>query len=204
MSDASPEVRRLYARSGEVVTARKWNALIGYIESLLNALSNLVGPELLKDEYGTGFFLRAAPQPAQSFVGAFYVSGGTEGLTVGLGLADGQIPTLQGKLIDGSDADGEIPTLRPDDGPNEEMRSWVCLEAFAEGESKQLREELPLILTHRNQLTAEAGQGILPLAMLQWSDATRISGIYQAVYFNQQVIIGETKGRVTVRFDAAA
>jgi hypothetical protein len=204
MSDASPEIRKLYARPGEVVTARKWNALLGYIESLLNALSNLVGPELLKDEYGTGFFLRAVPPPAQSFIGAFYVNGGTEGLTVGLGLADGKIPTLQGKLIDGSDANGEIPTLKPEDGPNEEMRSWVCLEAFTDVEGKQLREELPLIITHRNQLNAEAGQGILPLALLQWSDDARISGVFQVVYFNQQVIIGETKGRVTVRFAAAA
>lgn len=205
MSDASPEIRKLYARAGEAVTAKKWNALMSYIESLLNALSSLIGPDLLKDEYGTtGFFLRAAPQPAQPFVGSFFVSGGIDSLTVGLGMVDAIMPTIRGKAVDGSGDNGQIPTLDASGGPNEKLRSWVCLEAFADPETLALREELPVIVTHRTDLTAESGKAVLPLALLQWSDRTAISGIHQIVYFNLKSVVTEKDGKLTVKLTTSA
>lgn len=202
------------AKAGDSISD-KWRQLEQYIDQQRTAHEGMTGPGLLKDQSGEGFTYRAAPQADAVFEGAFFVRLSGSAVTVGPGTVDGITPLMDGTRIDGvtsGGAAGEIPTLEITGSPNDERRSWVCVEAIRQS-GADAKSMLPidatdpdaLIITHRNSLTDEEtpsdGQrAILPLAVVIWSDTRTPARVEQNVYFNQRTKLED--GELT--FDEAA
>lgn len=147
-----------------------------------------------------------ADLPRPSFAGAFRVrQSGAASVRVGLGTIEQIIPTLRGVPLDGKDAKGNdvrVPDLELDEGPNDELRSWVFLQVRVYPESGLLmgvdagEDDAPQVV-HGNDLKARyqngfsrddgEGRGWLPLAMLVWGEDERtVQRVIQNVYFHQR------------------
>lgn len=205
------------AKAGDSISD-KWRLLEQYIDQQRTAHEGMTGPGLLKDQSGEGFTYRAAPQADAVFEGAFFVRLSGSAVTVGPGTVDGITPLMDGTRIDGvtsGGAAGEIPTLEITGSPNDERRSWVCVEAIRQS-GADAKSMLPidatdpaaLIITHRASLSPSPDlrvspsslTGILPLAVVIWSDTRTPARVEQNVYFNQRTKLED--GELT--FDEAA
>lgn len=206
------------AKAGDSISD-KWRLLEQYIDQQRAMHESMTGPGLLKDQSGEGFTYRAAPQADAVFEGAFFVRLSGSAVTVGAGTVDGLTPLIDGTRIDGYDSEGklgEIPGLSFEgEEPDEQLRSWICVEAIradgdAAGSFAPIDDTDPaaLIITHRASLSPSPDlrvspsslTGILPLAVVIWSDTRTPARVEQNVYFNQRTKLED--GELT--FDEAA
>lgn len=196
-------------------TARDFYAMPGEpIRPKLRALANHIartggvqsGRGIRKHVYGNGTSMVVDPQ-SSAFVGAFAVrvSGGMA--TVGTGTVNEVVPTIDGEQIDGVNAEGtlgKVPSLSIEDGPNAQLRSWVCVEALYDAETGGIAEaDDSLIVTHRADLPVAKEQAIAgepqriikPLAILVWQSEDVVSRVRQITYFDQRLVTenGETR-----------
>lgn len=151
-------------------------------------------------QYADGTAVVTDPRAA-AFGGAFLVRVSNGEASVGTGTVDNVTPRIDGVLID---ADSP-PGLKVTGGPNDALRSWICIEAVrmakktADGASAgtaAIDPEDPeaLVITHRNDLpvTVEKVDGIVrgvkPLAILVWANSSVISRVHQIVFFDQSTV----------------
>lgn len=209
-----PDISKLKAKAGEPVTARKWNALVDFIERLLNALGAMVGRNLHVDEEAGGFHLWAEDF-APRFVGAFYVTLTARGVMVGHGTVNGDlVPRIAGQRIDGSDSRSgtAFPELSLKGAqPNDEMRSWIVLQVTPNAQAQPVAidpdNEEALVILHTADLSAAPeGSAWLPLAVLEWSDRKTPVRPWQIVYFHQRYSVEQnaTTGALKHTFKPAA
>lgn len=212
MNAAPPDLTQLKLKAGDPFSASWWDRATTFLESLLANLDSMVGPGLVKDESGSGFFLRAETSAA-SFAGSFAVSLSGDEATIGTGTVENITPWIGSKKID--DADDQ-PKLKLSDGPNDDLRSWACIRVAIDPEAEKLtidpEDEESLVIIHANDLEEaakqEEGQAsvILPIAMFIWSDKSTTSAVHQIVYFNQRLSIAKdaTTGSLRIYFSPAA
>jgi hypothetical protein len=141
------------------------------------------------------------------FGGAFPVRmAAADEVAVGLGTVEGLTPRLQQVPLDGVDGKKavRVPNLPLKEGPNAELRSWVCLRvqvdlAVATAQTAAA-EQRPLLLgaeiVHLNDLAKVfangvspddgAGHGYFPIAMIVWRDKEIVKRLVRNTYFNQR------------------
>lgn len=199
MSDA----RQFYATPGEPIRP-KLQALAKHIASTGGVQS---GRGIRRHVYGNGSSI-VADADGSAFVGAFSVRVVADKATVGIGTVEDVIPRINDTPIDGINAQGEqgvTPELSIVEGPNPELRSWICVEVLWSAESKGIAEvEEALIITHRNDLPVvqpAAIKGvplriIKPLAMLIWQSESVVGRVRQITFFDQRVVSENEKMRL--------
>lgn len=187
--------RDFYATPGEPIRP-KLAALAKHISSMGGVQS---GRGIRKHVYKYGTSMVSDPATS-AFVGAFAVRMSGDAVTVGHGTVDDVVPKIDGDPIDGINAEGEqgsIPSLVIEDGPNEQLRSWVCVEVLYDEAKKGIAEDdESLIITHRNDLpvkqeaaaTGDPLRIIKPLAMLVWQTDSVVSRVRQITFFDQRVV----------------
>ena len=173
-----------------------WEKLRSYIEALPEMTAGN-GVRITRTSRQT--LVVADPDPS-AFMPRFRVTVAGRNAKVGLGTLDNRAPLLGGVGLDGKTPDGKtiaVPTLLLDGGPNEELRSWVCLDVRVDLKSGQIDPKLKdnINITHRNDIASRfrngfcvddgKGGGFLPLAMLVWRDKDAVGRVIQNVYFNQ-------------------
>ena len=130
----------------------------------------------------------AETQPAL-FKGAFAVRIRAQQATMGDGLLNGMVPTINGTPMDGVDASGTQgprPVLDLSSGPNARLRSWIALQVrVTDAGEIDPNDPTAVQIIHTNDLTATK-DGLHALAMLVWTDPSAINRVRQIVYFNQQ------------------
>lgn len=180
-----------HARAGERVIP-KLNALARFILGASNI--NLSGTGLRRHKGQRGTQIVADMQGA-SFGGAFPVTlRGSQACMIGLGTVNGAtIPTINGVPINGM-IEGKqeaVPELEIEGGPNDELRSWVCLRATPkEGEGDKVEFEYEAIHTNDDARLDgsedDQKRGFFPLAMLIWSGDSEVSRVVRNTWFNQR------------------
>lgn len=193
--DIDSAIALLRVKEGDPITRKLWNGLLDLCTALVKSFSDFSS--------GTGVRLHRYPQGVNivadrgtaSFMGRFSVRIAGKDATVGAGTMEGVTPKINGTAIDGYDANGKlgtIPKLKINGGPGDNLRSYVCIQATIDVESGKWDPEMEDALTvvHVASLELEADlvatTGLLPLAMLIWSDTTTISRVRQIVYFDQK------------------
>ena len=136
----------------------------------------------------------AETQPAL-FKGAFAVRISGLQATLGDGLLNGLVPTINGKPMDGVDASGAQgarPVLDLASGPNARLRSWIALKVTGSDTGEiDPNDPTAVQVIHTNDLQPGTGNqapgtGLHALAMLVWTDQSAINRVRQIVYFSQQ------------------
>lgn len=117
------------------------------------------------------------------------------------GAVGGIVPQIQGVSLDGKNGRGDkaaVPVVQMESGPNEQMRSWACLQVALDPASRSMIEQgqdMPTIV-HRNDVhihfkngywvNSEDNLGCYPLAMFVWRNETSVEMAHQIVFFNQR------------------
>lgn len=173
-----------------------WDKLRAYVESLPEITAGN-GVRITRTSRQT---LVVAEAESTSFLPRFRVTVSGGKAKLGLGTLGQRVPLLAGVGLDGQTPEGKsipVPLLALDDGPNAELRSWVCLEVRVDLKAGQIdpKQKDNLNITHRNDIASRfrngfcvddgKGHGFLPLAMLVWRDKGTVGRVIQNVYFNQ-------------------
>jgi len=130
----------------------------------------------------------------------FKVAIGENTATVGNGSVNNLIPQIGGVGIDGLDDDGNdvpSPQLKITGGPNDELRSWVCVQAKVDLKTGVMnpKDKTALTIIHTDSLDPRAGEGgfpdngegtgLQPLAMLVWNeDKSSVRRVFQITHHN--------------------
>ena len=164
------------------------------------------GPIRVHQDF-TGDTHVVADIPAPPFRGAFRVLMATnKQVRVSLGTVEGRVPTCDGVSLD----EKKLPLLSLDEGPNEELLSWVCLRVTVDlasgvmdpknAEAAQIVHvsDYSLISQGGFCLDDGKGNGHFPLALLVWEDKERVRRIVQNTWFNRSHVFkpgeGSTRG----------
>lgn len=132
------------------------------------------------------------------YIGAFRCAlAGSLQVRVGLGTVEGYTPKLNDVPLDGvvGKSTVPVPLLELEDGPNQDLRSWILLRFRVDLETglpDPEDEDLATII-HGNDLRAVfsngvspddgEGHGHCPLAMIVWRDKETVQRIVQNTYF---------------------
>lgn len=173
-----------------------WEKLRAYVEALPEITAGS-GVRITRSSRQT---IVVADPDTTAFTPRFRVTVAGTKAKVGLGTLGNRAPLVAGVGLDGKTPDGKViavPPLSLDEGPNEELRSWVCLDVRVDLKTGQIDPEIKdnLNITHRKDIASRfrngfcmddgQGNGFLPLAMLVWRDKATVGRVIQNVYFNQ-------------------
>jgi hypothetical protein len=178
---SAPQLQDLYIQPGE--------KLIVYLRRLFQWAKSF---ELFKADPrvrlnvipGHGTFISIAPsEDGAKFIGAFNCALEAGEIKVGEGLVNATlVPVINGVRLDGRTSANKTvttPRLKIKEGPNADLRSWVCLAAHVGKDGKlDTKSTTPpaLEIVHRkdfDQLLPGQdvnGIGLEALAMIVWSD----------------------------------
>lgn len=181
-----------HARPGEAV-GPKVRALARFILKQSNI--TLSGTGMRRHQYARGTQI-VAEMPVASFGGSFTVTlKGSTICTVGLGTVDGAtVPTINETPIDGM-VDGKqqaVPELDITGGPNDDLRSWVCLRATPVDGAADDEAAFSFDVIHTNDDSRLDGRdddqkrGLFPLAMLVWTSQEAVSRVVRHTWFDQR------------------
>lgn len=194
------------AKAGDSITA-KWRLLERYIDQQRAQHEQMTGAGLLRAQSGNGFSYTAVPQSDAVFHGSFWVSLSGFEATIAQGTVGDIVPAIDGERLDAE----TTPKLTIEGPPNEQLRSWIAIQAAAdpEAENPALDAEDPeaLIIVHTADLDAplDPGVALRPVAMLVWSDEETISSVHQVLYFDQALrITKDSAGALKMEFTAAS
>jgi hypothetical protein len=211
--DPEDAIEQLKVAPGDVVTANLWNGMLELCRELVRSFGVVTkGSGIRIHQYPQGINIVADSQRS-SFVGRFSVRNSGLSATIGPGLVDGLMPNIGSKPIDGiqNGKTGEIPTLDLKEGPNSDLRSWVCIRAQVDAESERpaLDKEEPssLQIVHVSDLNAELPPGVAlrVVAMLVWRDESTLSRVHQVLYFDQKLTVSKlSTGGVRLSMEADA
>lgn len=131
------------------------------------------------------------------YVGSFAVSLAALEATIGEGYVNEIMPTIDGVGLDGLTAEGaevDVPTVSLSDGPNEKLRSWLCLQVQIDPATGRLldpakhKDVVTVIHTslldpgHRDGGSPDQNHfGRQPIAVIKWEDSTTPIGVWQHV-----------------------
>jgi len=184
-------IESLRVKSGDPITAKLWNGLLDLVRELVGSFAKVMsGTGVRLQRYPRGLNI-VADRGGAPFSGSFSVRlSGTEA-TVGAGTLEDITPRLDGNRIDGYDDNGKlgtIPKLRITGGPGEGLRSYVSVEVAVDQAGKlDPANREAVTITHRQSLVSDDDAvGVLPLAVLIWSDSSTLSKVRQIVYFDQR------------------
>jgi hypothetical protein len=111
--------------------------------------------------------------------------------TIGFGTVQDVVPHIDGKRLDGTDdkgREGEPPVLRLTGEPDNELRSWIIVEAKVDPESGEIdpEDEEAVVVRHVRELRSSTPElGRHPLAMLVWSpNRSSIVRVRQITHFH--------------------
>jgi hypothetical protein len=132
----------------------------------------------LRAEPFMGFFSCRVKDKKKIIVGTGFVNGGT-------------VPTIDEQPIDGivDGKQGTIPELTIDEGPDDNLRSWICVRATPSADPDAdsafaydiAHTSEGLLLDGRND---DEMRGWTAIAMLVWSSADVIARVMRVNYFN--------------------
>lgn len=140
--------------------------------------------------------LISADVEGNGYVGAFPCSlmNETEAI-VGEGYVNNLIATIDGIGLDGKDKNGnevDVPKVKLDGGPNEKLRSWLCVQVEIDPKTRQMLDpkehENVITIIHTNALDPghkDGGSpdqnhlGREPIAVIKWGDGATPVAIHQ-------------------------
>jgi hypothetical protein len=135
-----------------------------------------------------------ADLPTPQFRGAFRVlKAGTNAVRVTLGSVEGRIPYIGSEPLHAA----RLPMLKLDEGPNDDLLSWVALKVAIEpttglmnpdqDDAAQVVHISDHALLSENGLAPDVnGSGYHSLALLVWRSRTSVQHIVQDTWFNQR------------------
>lgn len=178
-------LRDLYVRPGEPVLPA-WKRLLEWAKQFRLFAGR--GVRLQRTPNGTYVIADLKSNPWNH---PFKVRLADREAAIGFGTVQDVVPRIAGKRLDGIDEkgrEGEVPILKIEEGPNDELRSWIVVEVRVDPESGEIdaEDEEALIIRHVDELRSSTPEvGRHPLAMLVWApNGTEIIRTRQITHFH--------------------
>lgn len=131
-----------------------------------------------------------------------------QAVAVRAGRVAGIVPRINGIDLEGYDEAGELagtpPTVPLLGGPDDRLRSYICIELAVDETTGQVAEDDPdaLTVTHRASFESDDPlRGLMPLAEIVWRDEKTPERIFQIVLHNlQHLFVPAAPGRAAKHF----
>ena len=185
----------LQVRPGDAIVPA-WNRLLKWAKQF--TLHSGANVRLNRTPNGTTV---VADLRSNQWVPRFRVRVSDMSVVVGEGTVNNLVPRINGVGLDGLDSAGKefpAPGLKITSGPNEDFRSWVCVQVKVDIASGRMNpdDKESLTIIHTSTLDPRSadggfpdngeGIGLQPLAMLVWAEGVSVKRVFQITHHNLQ------------------